>query len=157
MIDGYTAEPSFRFRQQLLLPDQPYASLPCFPDVSCFIFHFISMGFLTGQNIFPLEFVSTIITVAVSSSISPDNYWHLFHSCQFTRPPSAVPCHHLILTITIRTYNSRHQYSISFYTFHSLLHFFIIQYPEWMVFEGVKKTNRNGYNLLFCRYFTTAK
>ena len=24
MIDGYTAEPSFRFRQQLLLPDQPY-------------------------------------------------------------------------------------------------------------------------------------
>ena len=32
MIDGYTAEPSFRFRQQLLLPDQPYASLPCFPD-----------------------------------------------------------------------------------------------------------------------------
>lgn len=157
MIDGYTAEPSFRFRQQLLLPDQPYASLPCFPVFHGFIFHFISMGFLTGQNIFPLDV--RIHHYHRSSIIIhfPDNYWHLFHSCQFTRPPSAVPCHHLILTITIRTYNSRHQYSISFYTFHSLLHFFIIQYPEWMVFEGVKKTNRNGYNLLFCRYFTTAK
>ena len=111
-----------------------------------FIFHLICLCFLTWQNIFSLDVSINHNHRSFFICHVPDKHWHFFQSCQFTGPPSTMPCDHFISSRIQWTDDSRHQDAILLDTLYRFLHFFIVHHTKRMVPKHMKLTDWESDN-----------
>ena len=103
-----------------------------------FHFHLIRLCTLAGQNVLALQIAvhhddDSFVIVQIT-----DNGGNLVHPRQLTGALPPMPGHNFISAVRHRSGDNRHQHSIFLHALHRFHHPVIVQYAEWMIFEGVK-------------------
>ena len=114
----------------------------------CFHLHLVCKGALTGQDVFSLEIrVHHQYGGGIVRHIT-DNDRHCFQTCKLCSVLAAMAGNDFITSFRAWAGDERRQHTVLRDAFDSVLHFFVILHPKWMVFEWKQLCNRNLLYLL---------